>query len=159
MDSEITHKVSLSSNQIVLQVQIHRDEVIALALRYDTDACIFQPYKAKEGDENWELKHEATLKAFGYIQSSKEQKKFTVCSPDLEYSVVCEPNRHLFIYHQGSQATNLRQRKPEGEDKNVKIGRQQVITLDNEEEILGICATNETLYLLSEKSVIYFHMK
>ena len=53
----------------------------AFCLRHDVDGLIWQP----EGDEmitsTWGCLHTATLQAIGYIQASKEQRKFTVCPP------------------------------------------------------------------------------
>lgn len=134
---------------------------LALGLRHDVDTCIWQPNQLSEDGQVWPMRHEGTLLAFGYVQSSKQQKKFTVCPPNMEYSVVCEASRHMFVYRSTAaprEGCQLRQRGGGGENRQVNIGQQQVVSLDRDGEVLGICATNEILYLLTEMFVIALQM-
>lgn len=132
-------------------------EVPALALRHDVDTCIWQPYPILPITESWTIKHQGTLSAFGYIQSSKQNRKFVTCSPNFGYGVVCEASRHIFIYKNcdnGNENCQLKKRNPGGVTKNVKVGQQHVINIDKFGEILGISATNRYLFLLTDKTFV-----
>ncbi|XP_023945810.2 nudC domain-containing protein 1 [Bicyclus anynana] len=151
---EITHRVSLSVHQYMFSIKLETHEVPALALRHDVDACIWQPYAQLVNSDTWPMKHEGTLMAFGYVQFSKQNRKFITCSPNFLYSVACEASQHIFIYKSiGSQDCQLR-RRSEGITKNIKIGQQHVVNIDKYGEVLGINATNEYLFVLTEKNLI-----
>lgn len=151
---EITHRVSLSVHQYLFSIKLETNEVPALALRHDVDACVWQPYAQLINTDTWPMKHDGTLMAFGYVQSSKQNRKFVTCSPNFAYSVVCEASRHIFIYKSsGNQDCQLRKRSG-GTVKNIKIGQQHVVNIDKYGEVLGINATNEYLFVLTEKNLI-----
>ncbi|GBP84712.1 NudC domain-containing protein 1 [Eumeta japonica] len=154
---EITHRIPLSVHQYIFSITIEAREVPAIALRHDVDACIWQPY-AKLPDMNlWPTQHQGTLMAFGYVQSSKQNRKFVTCPSNFSYGVVCESSRHVFIYRSNnisSENCQLRQRSPGGATKRVKIGHQYVFNIDQYGEVLGINATNEYLFLLTDKCMV-----
>jgi len=59
---------------------------LAFCLRHDVDGLVWLPMEDAEKKEEepiskWNCHHIGTLQALGYIQASKEQRKFTVCSP------------------------------------------------------------------------------
>ncbi|KAJ8978119.1 hypothetical protein NQ317_014174 [Molorchus minor] len=146
----VTHKIHLGSHQVLLTANLNRDLSPALGIRHDVDLCLWQPQGI--GDD-FSITHEGTLLAFGYVQASKQNRKFSCCPPDLSYSVICESSRHLFIYRQNKPVMS-------GELRNRSTGRrvhttaqQQVINLP-EEEIIGIYATNSILFLLCENSIL-----
>lgn len=56
----------MGTNHVILTVQVHEGLAPALGLRHDVDVCLYQPYKDSSND--WQLKHEGTLLAFGYVQ-------------------------------------------------------------------------------------------
>ena len=59
----------------------------AFCLRHDVDGLIWQPM-GDELEQPWGCLHTAALQALGYIQASKEQRKFTVAPPSkLRYKV------------------------------------------------------------------------
>lgn len=64
--SEVTHRINLGTSPVILSVKLHDAAPPALGLRHDVDVCIWQPYN--ESDSSWQLKHEGTLFALGYIQ-------------------------------------------------------------------------------------------
>lgn len=101
--------------------------------------------------DEWSLKHEATLHAFGYIQASKRERKFLACSPDTNLAVVCESSRHLFIYKNSyNTASGLRKRS----GPQLTIGQQKLVSFDVANgEILGIIVENEIILVLSEKTI------
>lgn len=50
---------------VIMSVKLFPDQPPALGLRHDVDVLLWQPYgKADE----WTVKHEGTLLAFGYVQ-------------------------------------------------------------------------------------------
>ncbi|XP_052873775.1 nudC domain-containing protein 1 [Anopheles cruzii] len=150
----VTNRVSLGTGPPLFSVRMRPAAPEALVLRYDVDALLWQPQAPPttgwtvEGDE-WNLLHEGTLQAFGYVQASKRRQKYLACAPDLRYAVICESERLLFIYrssHHGS--SQLRQRN----GPQVSIGQQHLVSLDDGSEIIGICCENEAILLLTEKS-------
>lgn len=93
-----------------------------------------------------------TLNAFGYVQASKRDRKYIMCSPDMNLSVISESIRHLFIYkNKYSTAGGLRKRT----GSQLSIGQQKLISLDGTDgEILGMSVENEIVLLLTENSVL-----
>jgi len=125
-----------------------------LCLRHDVDGVVWQPYSgtsSTSADTPNKVEHEGTFSAFGYVQASKQQRKFTVAPHNMSYAAVADLNRHIFVYRQVATATHLRNRKS---GQNVdKVAKQQVITLESTDEIVGAAATNSTLFVLTNKSV------
>jgi hypothetical protein len=100
-------------------------------------------------NDEWSLKHESTLHAFGYVQASKQGRKYLACSPDTNLSVISEANRHLFIYNKNySSAKGLRNRN----GPQMTVGQQKVVTLSND-EIIGIYVEDDIIIILTETSI------
>lgn len=98
------------------------------------------------------MKHEGTLNAIGYVQASKQQKKFIQCSPDMNYTIICEPHRHIFVYKANYDgASGLKNRNS---SQKVCIGQQKLITMDETDEVLGIICENEITILLTQKHIL-----
>lgn len=128
----------------------------ALVTRVDVDACVWlQQYKLPP-DNDWTLRHEGNLHALGYIQASKQQKKFIDCAPDFGYSVICESQRHVFLYRAKYDTSNgLRKRY----GPQVTLGKQQLITLQEDVgEVLGLVTANHVITILTEKSVLHLQI-
>lgn len=71
---------------------------LSLATRQDVDCCLWLQQYNPTKPEEWSMRHEGNLHAFGYVQASKQQKKFMDCSPDLGYALIAESHRHVFLY-------------------------------------------------------------
>jgi hypothetical protein len=56
------------------------DAVPAICLRHDVDGCVWQLESPQENG-HWPCTHIGTFPAFGYVQASKQQKKFCTCAP------------------------------------------------------------------------------
>ncbi|XP_075990259.1 nudC domain-containing protein 1 [Anticarsia gemmatalis] len=151
---KITHRAPLSVHQYLFSIRIETQEVPTLALRHDVDACIWQPYAQLINSNTWPVKHQGSLSAFGYVQSSKQNRKFVTCPPNFSYSVVCEASKHIFIYQSDSYGDSQLRKRTGGAMKNVKIGQQHVFNIDKYGEVLGINATNEYLFILTETKLI-----
>lgn len=111
-----------SDNQSIVQS-------LSVALKYDVHGLIYDS----------KLKHKATLPALGYIQSSKNQKKFTYYHPSTYNTIIVEYTQNLFIYLYPSNDDN---------------GIQRVVKLNDSEEILGISGfsnSNNLLVLTAQK--------
>lgn len=144
----------MSAHQFLFSVRIETQEVPLLALRHDVDACIWQPYAQLINSETWPIKHQGTLSAFGYVQSSKQNRKFVTCPPNFSYGVVCEASKHIFIYQSESNSDCQLRKRTGGAMKNVKVGQHHVFNIDKYGEVLGINATNEYLFVLTETKII-----
>lgn len=79
---------------------------------------------------------------------------------DLSYVAICESSKHVYIYHQPVEVCgNLRNRKTGLKVANV--ASQHVINLESSEEILGVHATIQCLFVLTKKDLylIYVNSK
>lgn len=95
--------------------------------------------------------HEATLNAFGYVQASKQNRKFISAPDDNSYALIADMQTHLYLYKQQTPTSNL----PGSSLRNRKtgklvdtIGKQYMISLENHDEIVGLCTTTERIYVL-----------
>ncbi|KAJ8734445.1 hypothetical protein PYW08_013695 [Mythimna loreyi] len=150
----VTHRAPLSVHQYLFSIKIETQEAPALALRHDVDACIWQPYAQLINSNTWPIKHQGALSAFGYVQSSKQNRKFVTCPPNFSYSVVCEATRHIFIYQSNNNQDCQLRKRTGGAMKNIKIGQQHVFNIDKYGEVLGVNATNEYLFILTENHLV-----
>lgn len=151
----VTHKANFGpSNAILFSIGLRANSPPAFALRSDVDACIWLPniQTNENGEINLQMRHEGTLNAFGYVQASKQQKKFLRCSPDINYSIISEGHRHIFVYKANyDSASGLKNRNT---SKKLSIGQQKLITMEETDEILGIVCENETTLLLAQKQIL-----
>lgn len=103
------------------------------------------------------MKHEGTLNAIGYVQASKQQKKFIQCSPDMSYAIICEPQRHIFYYKETYDTAGGLKNRSNGTKAN--IGQQKLITLDETDEVLGILCENDATILLTQKQILCLQLQ
>lgn len=143
----ISHKIILGATPILFHIPLRPNEPNALVTRYDVDGIVWDV----KSQPDFDLRHEGTLNAFGYVQASKQQKKFMSCSPDLSYTVICEPERHVFLYkNRYNTASQLRNRS----GVQSTIGQQKLILLENTGEVLGMTVENDFTLFLTEKYAI-----
>lgn len=86
----------------------------------------------------------------GYVQASKQDKKFMACAPNHSYSALCECLRRVFIYRQPTPLTTVLYNRKEGRQVG-QVAKQLVATLETHDPILGFQATNERLFVLTTK--------
>ena len=112
------------------------------------DGLLWQPeVKSNQDEPPW--KHIATFNAFGYVQASKQTRKFTTCPPDFSYAIISDSVRHLYMYRQAvSVSTPLRNRKT-GQQVNA-VAKQQVISLEAVDNIVGLQAMNDKMFVMTE---------
>lgn len=79
-----------------------------ICLRHDVDACVWQPLPSPSsvGESSvraMACEHTATFDALGYVQASKQNRKFITAPRDCSYAVVCECSRNVFVYFPDSR--------------------------------------------------------
>lgn len=161
---ETTHKANIGQNNpILFTLPLRAGQPLAFALRSDVDVCVWLPMVRPSIDQSaatrneLQLRHEGTLNAFGYIQASKQQKKYIQCAPDFSYSIVCEPHRHIFIYKGAYEsASGLKNRNSA---EKISIGQQKLVTMDETDEVVGLICENEVTILLTQHNVLCLQIK
>ena len=141
----------MSAHQWLFSTRLNPEALPVACLRHDVDAILWE-FKESEPD-NWGAVHVGTFDAFGYVIASKENKKYATCSPDLSYAVICDSKTHCYVYRRMSPVdTDLKNRKT---GKHMPtVAKQFVLTLKHE-EVLGVTASNEGVFLLTETGLHY----
>ena len=101
------------------------------------------------------LEHAGSFAALGYVQASKQQRKFTCSTNDLSYAAIIDRTRHVYIYKQPSDIAEGCELRNRATGQSVKkVAKQQVITLqDTNEEIIGAFASPKTLFIATRSSL------
>lgn len=148
---KITHKTNLGGHQWLFNTDLGPDACPAVCLRHDVDGFLWQPSETPSSKEPvW--KHVATFNAFGYVQASKQQRLFTVSPPHSSYVAISDNIRHIYVYRQSTPVlTPVRNRKT-GQQINT-VAKQQVISLDSTDHILGLRATNNKIFILTDSKL------
>ncbi|NXW21127.1 NUDC1 protein, partial [Circaetus pectoralis] len=146
---KVTHVINLGSNQYLFSVVVDPREMPCFCLRHDVDALLWQPH-SDQPENMWE--HIATFNALGYVQASKQDKKFMACAPDYSYAALCECLRRVFIYRQPTPLSTVLYNRKEGRQVG-QVAKQLVATLEANDPILGFQATSERLFVLTTKTL------
>ena len=150
-------QVHLGSNQWLLTVRTTADRPPAVCFRHDVDGLVWQPDPDTQ-PRHCPWTHIATFNALGYVQASKTNKKFTGSAPDFSYAFIADCTRHIYVYRQPSPTVSpLRNRKTGREV--AAISKQQVISLEAAEDIHGVVATPERLFILAGKILHIIRVK
>ncbi|XP_069813295.1 nudC domain-containing protein 1 isoform X1 [Dendropsophus ebraccatus] len=144
-----THVVNLGGNQFLFSLVATPEMMPCFSLRHDVDALLWQPVPSQE-DKLWE--HAATFNALGYVQASKQDKKFFTCAPNFSYAALCECVRRIFIYRQPTPMSTVLYNRKEGRHVG-QVAKQQVASLESSDPILGFQASNERLFVLTTKKL------
>ena len=104
------------------------------------DGLIWQPTNEGNGRVTWN--HVGTLDAFGFVHASKKEQKFTSCSPDMSYAVICDVRNHVFTYHRHSV-------------EDAVHAKQKLLQLENvgSEGIIGVQACNKMIFVLAKEKL------
>ncbi|XP_067012724.2 nudC domain-containing protein 1 isoform X2 [Anabrus simplex] len=152
-----SHQVNLGGLQWLFNAQLAAEKLPAICLRHDVDGCVWQPEKPGEGKDDWPFTHVGTFMAFGYVQASKQQRKFSTCPSDLTYVAVCEAVSHVYIYRQPRVlATEMRNRRTGR--RVAHTAQQQLVNLDTNKEVLGVHASPRILYILTSDTILALHI-
>ena len=103
------------------------------------DALVWLP-KEVDGHVTWN--HIGTLDAFGFVHASKKEQKFTSCSPDMSYAVICDVRNHIFTYHRHTK-------------QDAVHAKQKLLQLDNvgSEGIIGVQACSDAVVVLAKDKI------
>lgn len=154
-NEDTSHQVYLGSNPPLFEVNIRSGFPNAVAFKHDVDALIWIQKPYTESGE-WAMMHEETIDALSYVQASKQQRKYTACAPDCSYVVICEPERHVFIYKRTYEgAANLRNRS----GSPINIGQQKLVALENTGEVIGISVEKDVTILLTTKNILCLQLR
>jgi hypothetical protein len=153
-----TFKCYINDNKYLFETYLEPAKSAAVCLRHDVDGILWQPHRILTSKEPIWMTHEFTFMAMGYVQASKTNCKYSICSPNLAYVCICDAQKHIYVY--GQRSTKL-----EGELRNRKSGqlvshvfKQYLISLDTDEEIRGAYAANDYLVLLLKDACYTFKM-
>ena len=150
-------KVNVGDRQFLFKSSsLEKSHPNILCLRHDVDGLIWQPYIMSDGKLAFD--HIDTFNALGYVQASKNQRRFVVASPNRSYCAIIDRFRHVYIYRKPESIADgceLRNRKS-GQQVN-KVAKQQVPTLehDSEDYVIGACSTNDILFVSTTKALFY----
>lgn len=111
---------------------------------------VWRPELDETGHLSW--KHVSTFNAFGYVQASKQERKFTVNAPDFSYVAIVDCVRHVFIYRQPAAIISPLRNRKTGETVGA-IAKQQVVSLESDGHILGVQAGDRRIFILSGKTI------
>lgn len=154
----ISHQASLGGHQALFTTRLSATSVPALCLRHDVDGCMWQPLPSPKPDLSvWPIDHVGTFHAFGYVQASKQQKKFSICAPDLSYVAICDATRHIYLYRQPRDVDGSLRNRRTGQ-KVSQTAQQQLISLPDSVEVLGAFAGNHFLFVLTDCYLIAFNV-
>ena len=141
-------KVNTSSNQWLFNTLLSFDKPPAMCLRHDVDGFIWQPeIPDTENSLPVSWLHVGTFNAFGYVQASKQQRKFSTCAPNLSFVAIADCTRHLYVYHRPKPVTTALHNRKTGQKVDA-IARQQVVSLESSDEILGLRANDTHIFVL-----------
>ena len=140
-------KVNIGDNQLLFfGAQTESPEALNQhCLRHDVDGLVWQPTLV---NGQLKMEHIDTFSALGYVQASKEQRRYTLVSPDRSFVAIIDRARHVYIYRKPeaiSEGCELRNRKSGRQVQ--KVAKQQVPTLDHDPEdyVVGALATKNSL--------------
>lgn len=142
-------KVNIGDNQLLYHgAQAESsDSLNQHCLRHDVDGLVWQPSLV---NGQLRMEHVDTFSALGYVQASKEQRRYTLASPDRSFVAIVDRARHVYIYRKPeaiSEGCELRNRKSGRQVQ--RVAKQQVPTLDHDPDdyVLGALATKSSLLI------------
>lgn len=152
---QISHQATVSYN-LLFNVTLDASKSPALCLRHDVDGLLWQPESqsvlGNGGSMYCPWRHVGTLDAFGYVQASKTQRRFSSCSPDLSLVAISDCSRHVYLYRQRAPiSTPLRNRRTSRDVSSV--AKQHVVSLDPPDPILGLYVSVDTVFLATASRV------
>lgn len=151
-NKRITHQMNLSGHQWLFE-GLRSAKLPCFSIRHDVDALILLPSIT---DRELKIDHIATFPALGYVQASKQSRRFLNCSPDFEYAFLADYTNHVYIYKQPELDPALRNRKIA---EKSKVAKQKVVNLGREPVmIIGAIAYRRRLILLSKSKLFCVHV-
>jgi hypothetical protein len=148
-------QVNISGNQWLFNAQTSAESLPVVCLRHDVDGIVWQPAlstSSSSSDSSLSWQHAGTFDAFGYVQASKQQRKFTTCDPSLSYVAIADCVRHIYVYRRPTSISSPLRNRRTGETVSA-VARQQLISLDSTEDIMGMRANGTDLFVVAGKTL------
>lgn len=101
--------------------------------QHDVHGLVFEAEPAQLA-----LTHRATLPAFGFVQASKQQKKFMTLHPSGAFACIGEFEKRIFVYHGAAK----------DESELASHTRKQNVVELGDHQLLGMRITNDTTVLV-----------
>jgi hypothetical protein len=134
---------SLEGRQHLLTLPSVGGAAPQLCTRHDVDGLVWRLGGAR-------AEHVATFPALGYVQASKQSRKFLAAPASARYSVICDASRHLYLYRQPEAlAAELGLRNRRSGEKVERVARQLVVTLEGGDQVLGLVAGEAAVSVLT----------
>lgn len=152
-----THKSYINNNKFLFQMTLDPYKTSAFCLRHDVDGLVWQPNNITQENSKL-LTHEHTFLAFGYVQASKTNAKYQSAAPNCSYACICDANRHVYVYKHNSHKVESSLRNRKSGKVVTHVSKQYVISLDSDEDIIGIYCSNEYIVLLFVDSMSFIHV-
>ncbi|RMX63520.1 hypothetical protein DD238_006229 [Peronospora effusa] len=125
-----------------VQVNSSSDFKSALLFRNDVHGLVF---KLNMVVAQLSLQHASTLPAFGFVQASKQEKKFMSFHPSGSFACIGEFKRRVFVY-QGNNSSE--------KERMLHTRRQYVVEI-GDQELLGMQIVSESTILVLTSSQVY----
>ncbi|GLE04270.1 hypothetical protein PINS_up013181 [Pythium insidiosum] len=116
---------------------------IALLFQHDVHGLVFN---VSVDASRLRLHHTATFPAFGFVQASKQDKKFLAFARGAQFACIGEFEKRVFVYHGDGTADEIQRH----------VRKQNVVEI-GEHQLLGLSIVGSTIVLLSPHHV--FHLE
>merc|ERR1712106_365910 len=138
---------SLQGQQFLFSVPSESSPVTRPVVRNDVDGLAW----SLEADKAIRA---LTFPALGYVVASKSSRKFIISPPSGCYWCVADRGRHVYVYRQPAALAEEMGLRNRGSGQSVdKIAKQQVLTLEDSREILGVAANERNLFVVTESKL------
>jgi hypothetical protein len=91
------------------------------------------------------LRHTATFPAFGFVQASKQDKKYLTYDAQARFATIGEFEKRLFVYH-GEHAS--------AQEKDAHVRKQNVVEI-GDHQLMGMCGVGAAILLLSPHHIYH----
>ena len=96
--------------------------------------------------------HVATFNALGYVQASKENRRFISSPSNHSYVAIADGEKRVYIYRQPKAVdTDVRNRRTGRSLQHISV--QQVISLEDTQPIHGFSTTDHAIYILTSNKL------
>ena len=133
----------------------HTSSSSVFCLRHDVDGVVWKPLDTlPDASSTPPFQHVGTFNALGYVAASKRERKFSTCAPDLSYAALVDCARHVYVYRQPEPIATSPLRNRKTGRQVAAIAKQQLVSLESMDAILGVHASNNNMFVLT-KSTLY----
>ncbi|XP_073993640.1 nudC domain-containing protein 1 isoform X2 [Rhodnius prolixus] len=159
INSKITHKIVLGSEQWLFSVQLTSDELPAFCIRRDVDGILWQPVQPQMDNDIFQCTHIHTFPALGYIAASRQDKKFLLTPSSKSYVAIINTRGHVIVFRKTnlSSGSVLRNRKTSTTTDSLFV--QNLVNLETNSQVVGAVASDQYLFVLTSDELIMVNIK